>query len=103
MNKYRKFTELLDEYLKDEEFAAEFLSQALEEENFSTFLLSLKDLIRVHGSITTIAEKSKISRSTIYKLFSEKSNPEMKTILSLLHTIGYDLRVTRRPETLSHA
>lgn len=103
MSKYRKFTELLDDYLKDEEFAAEFLSKALEEEDFSTFLLSLKDVIRVHGSITSISEKSKISRSTIYKLFSEKSNPELKTILSLLHTIGYDLRVIKKPESLSHA
>ena len=32
MKKYRKFTELLDEYLKDEEFAVEFLSQSIEEE-----------------------------------------------------------------------
>jgi probable addiction module antidote protein len=94
--KMRKFTELLDEYLKDEEFAAEFLSQALEEEDFATFLLSLKDVIRVHGSITKIAEKAKISRATIYKLFSEKSNPELRTILSLLHTIGYNLVVTKR-------
>jgi probable addiction module antidote protein len=96
MKKYRKFTELLDDYLKDEEFAAEFLSQALEEEDFATFLLSLKDVIRVHGTISSVAEKSKISRSTIYKLFSESSNPELKTILALLHTIGYDLRVTKR-------
>ena len=96
MKKYRKFTELLDEYLKDEEFAAEFLSQALEKEDFSAFLLSLKDVIRVHGSITSIAEKSKLSRSTVYKLFSEKTNPELKTILSLLHTIGYELKVIRK-------
>lgn len=103
MTKYRKFTELLDEYLKDDDFAAEFLSQALEEDNFSTFLMSLKDIIRARGSITSIAEKAHISRSTIYKLFSEKSNPELRTILSLLHTIGYDLRVTKRNETLTHA
>lgn len=100
--KFRKFTELLGEYLKDEKFVAEFLSQALEEKDFSTFLLSLKDVIRVHGTITEIAEKAKLSRSTVYKLFSERSNPELKTILSLLHTIGYDLRVTKRsPTTLT--
>lgn len=101
MSKYRKFTELLDNYLKDEDFAAEFLSQALEEKDFSTFLLSLKDVIRVHGSITTVAEQSNLSRSTVYKLFSEKTNPELRTILSLLHTLGYDLRVTKR-QTEAH-
>ncbi|MFC2049305.1 addiction module antidote protein [Chlamydiota bacterium] len=99
--KFRKFTELLDEYLQDEEFAAEFLSQALEEEDFSTFLLSLKDVIRVHGSIAKVAEKAKISRSTLYKLFSSNSNPELRTILSLLHTIGYDLRVIKRPRAVT--
>lgn len=59
MNKSRKLTELLDEYLKDEDFAAEFLSQAFEEEDFSTFFLSLKDVMRVHGSINSIAKKIK--------------------------------------------
>ncbi len=94
--KFRKLTQLLDDYLKDENFAAQFLSQALEEEDFATFMLSLRDIIRVHGSITAIAKKAKVSRATVYNLFEEKSNPEMKTILSLLHTIGYDLRVTKR-------
>ena len=96
MTKYKKFTELLDKYIKDEKFAAEFLSQALEEEDYSTFLLSLKDVMRVHGSITSIADRAHISRSTIYKLLSDKSNPELRTILSLLHSMGYDLRVTKR-------
>jgi probable addiction module antidote protein len=98
--KYRKFTQLLDEYLKDEKFAAEFLSQALEEEDFSTFLLSLKDVIRVHGSLSSIAEKCDISRSTLYNFLSKKANPEMKTILALLHVLGYELKVAKKQ---SHA
>ncbi len=52
--------------------------RALEEEDFSTFLLSLKDVVRVHDSITSVAEKAHISRSTLYKLFSEKSNQSYK-------------------------
>lgn len=95
--KYRKFIHLLDEYLKDESFAAEFLSQALEEEDFATFLLSLKDVIRVHGSIKSIAEKCAISRTTLYNILSEKANPEMKTILTLLHVLGYELKVSKKP------
>jgi len=94
--KYRKFTQLLDDYLKDEKFAAEFLTQALEEEDFSTFLLSLKDIIRVHGSLKLIAEKCEISRSTLYNILSEKSNPEMKTILTLLRVLGYELKVSKK-------
>jgi probable addiction module antidote protein len=95
---FRKFTQVLDEYLKDEEFAAEFLSQSLEEGDFKTFLLSLKDIMRVHGSIQSIAKKCKISRSTLYNIFSEKANPEMKTILVLLGFLGYELKVLKKPK-----
>jgi len=94
--KYRKFTQLMDEMLQDPEFAAEFLSEALEYEDFQTFLLSLKDVIRVHGSISAFAEKSSISRSTLYNLFSSHANPELRTILHVLHALGYDLKVTKR-------
>jgi probable addiction module antidote protein len=96
MKKKRKFTDVLDAMLRDEQFAADFLSQALEEEDFATFLLSMKDVIRVHGTAKSIAEKAHISRTTLYKMCTANANPELKTILSLLHTLGYELRVTRR-------
>lgn len=99
--KLRKFTEILDDYLKDEKFAAEFLSQALEEEDFTVFLLSLKDVIRVHGSLKSIAEKCEISRSTLYNMFSAKSNPEMKTVLAVLHALGYELKVSRKQQMVA--
>lgn len=93
----RNFTTLLDEYLKEPQFAADFLTEALEEENFDVFLLSLKDIIRVHGNLTAFAKKAHLSRNTLYKLFSEKSNPEMKTVLSILDSLGYSLKVTKKP------
>jgi probable addiction module antidote protein len=103
MKKNRKFTDVLDTMLRNEQSAADFLSQALEEEDFSTFLLSLKDIIRVHGTAKSIAEKAHISRTTLYKLCSVKANPELKTVLSLLHTLGYELRVTKRDPPSSTA
>lgn len=93
---FRDLSEVLDTFLHDKQFAAEFLSQALEEEDFATFLLSIKDVIRVQGTTKAIAEKSNISRTTLHKLISGKANPEMKTVLSLVHTLGYELRVTKR-------
>lgn len=47
---YRKFTDLLDEMLKDPQFAAEFLLQTLEEEDVETFLMSLRDVERVYSA-----------------------------------------------------
>lgn len=93
---YPNFTTVLDDYLQDPQFAADFLSGALEEEDFDVFLLALKDIMRVHGNLSAIAKKAHLNRGTLYKLFSENANPEMKTILAVLDSLGYGLRVTKK-------
>ena len=94
--KYRKFTELMDEMLQNPKYAADFLSEALEQEDFKTFLLALKDVIRAHGSLKAFSERAGISRSTLYSLFSSRANPELRTILLILHALDYDLRVIKK-------
>ncbi len=96
MTQYRKFIDFLDDYLKDEQVAADFLTHALEEEDFETFLLSLKDVVRVHGNFSKIAKKVKLSRGTVYKALSDKGNPEFKTVLLVLQAIGVDLKFVKR-------
>lgn len=98
MKNNRKFTEVLDVLLQDEQYAADFLSQALEEEDYSTFMLSLGDVIRVHGNVSDIAKRAHISRTTLHKFLSGNANPELKTITSLLHTLGYELRINKRTD-----
>ena len=92
----RNYTELLDEFLADPQFAADMLSDALQHEDVETFLLTLKDVLRTHGSITALADKANISRTTIYSMFSASTNPSLRTLLAVLHSAGYDLTVTRR-------
>lgn len=94
---FPNFTQLLDKELKDPRFAEAFLSDALEEGDLELFLLCLKDIIRAHGSIKEFAEKTGISRTTLYTLFSEKRNPEFKTIQTILQAMGYGLKVTKTP------
>lgn len=99
--KYKNFKNLLDDYLKDEERAAAFLAQSLDEEDIETFLLTIKDVIRVHGGISKIAKKAKLNRASIYSLFSESANPELRTLMSVLSAIGYELKVARKPEAVA--
>lgn len=99
---HRDFQELLDEYISDPQFAADLLSDALEHEDIETFLLSLKDVLRIHGSLASIAEKANISRTTLYSMFSASVNPSLRTLLSVLHAAGYDLTVTKRPPARLH-
>ena len=101
-DKHLNFTSLLDDYLKDPLFAADFLSEALAEEDFDVFLLSLKDVLRIHGNLSAIAKKAHLNRGTLYRLFAEDANPEMKTILAILDSLGYGLKVTKKERSRVH-
>lgn len=90
-----KFSDFLEEYLEDEQVAADFLTHALEEEDFETFLLSLKDVVKFHSNFSKIAKKVNLSRNTVYKALSDKGNPEFKTILLVLQAIGIDLKFVK--------
>lgn len=94
--KLRNFDDLLEEYLQNPEFAISFLNQALADDDIEAFKQSLKDIIRVHGNISGIAKQANVSRGTLYKLMSDKGQPEMGTVLKVFHALGYDLTVTHR-------
>ncbi len=93
---YRDFENLLDELLEDPNYAADYLSEALRLDDVETFLMSLKEVVRVHGDISAIAQKADLSRSTLYNMLGATTNPGIKTILSVLHAVGYDITITRR-------
>ena len=48
-----------------------------------------------HGGITLVAEKARLNRENIYRMLSEKGNPEIKSILSLLRSMGLRLTIAK--------
>lgn len=93
--KFRSFEEVLEEFLENPEFALSFLNQALADEDVEAFKLSLTDIIKARGKITSLAKKAELSRGTLYKLMDRKGSTEIGTILKLLHALGYNLIVTK--------
>jgi probable addiction module antidote protein len=96
--KLRTIDQLLEEYLQDPEFAMSFLNQALADEDIEAFKLSLKDIIRVHGKIASLAKEAQVSRGTIYNLMTGSGQTEMSTVLKIMHALGYNLQVTKREQ-----
>lgn len=94
--KYRKLTEIFDKKLKDPSAAAECLSHALESKDFITFIGSLRQLVRVHGSIKAAADKADLNPYKLYSLFAKKDNDELDTIITLLQALGYELQVIKK-------
>lgn len=96
MTEYQKD---LIEALKDPLEASEYLNAAIEEGDKAAFLLALRNVAEAHGGMSCIAEKAKLNRVSLYRTLSRRGNPEMGTVLALLHCMG--LRLTVEPKAES--
>ena len=80
------------ETLKDPREAAEYLNAALEEGDNELFLLALKNVVKASG-VTNIARKTHLNRENLYKMLSEKGNPELTSLWSILSSIGLKMSI----------
>ncbi|MBL0225435.1 MAG: putative addiction module antidote protein [Geobacteraceae bacterium] len=94
------YDEYHHEWLKDPENAAAFLNAVIEDNDREAFLLALREVAHAQGGMTAIAEKTHVSRSSLYKTLSKKGNPEFNSISKLLHGMG--LRLTVEPDMHAH-
>lgn len=103
MNMTRKtgnYDEYHLEWLKDPANAAAFLNAVIEDNDKDAFLLALREVAQAQGGMTAIAEKTHVSRSSLYKTLSKRGNPEFGSISKLLHGMG--LRLTIEPDMPAH-
>ena len=78
------------DYLATAEHCAYFLTDALETEDPAQIAQALGVIARARG-MSEIAKKTGLSREGLYKMLSEKGNPEMATVLRVLKAIGVQL------------
>lgn len=91
--KITSYQEDLIEALKDPREAAAYLNAAMEEDDRAVFLLALRNVAEAHGGMASVAEKARLNRESLYRMLSEKGNPEIKSVLCLLRSMGLRLSV----------
>lgn len=74
--------------LKDPEEASGYLNAALEGGDINVFLLALQNVIQAQGGISALAQKTKKSRTSLYKTLSKDGNPYLKNANELLSAMG---------------
>lgn len=79
--------------LKDPHEAAAYLSAALEDGNEQVFLLALRNLVDATIGMTELAHNAHLNRESLYKTLSEKGNPHLSSIRSILDGLGYRLTI----------
>lgn len=89
---YRKT--LLGELKDDPGHALAYLNAALEEGE-DAFLIALKDVVDAKGGVSAVARKTPLHRVSLHKILSEKGNPSLASVESILEAL--DLRLTVGP------
>ena len=83
----------LHEQLKDTDCAAVFLNAASEDEDPATYLLALRKVVDAPGGMAVVAEKTDLSRETLYRTLSRRGNPTIKTLSTILKATGLKIAV----------
>jgi len=78
------------DYLTTPEDCAYFLTDALETKDPAQIAHALGTLARAKG-MREVAKKTGLSREGLYKILSDKGNPEIATILRVLQVLGVEL------------
>lgn len=86
----RDYKESLIEDLKDLDYAAGYLTAALEEGE-DTFLLAIRDVVEAQGGIGKLAKDTNLNRENLYKMLSEKGNPRLNSITAILSELGIEV------------
>ncbi len=88
----KNYKEDLYQRLRDPEYAAEYLGQALAEKDGAAFLLALKDVVEADGGVGSLSGRVGLKRPSLYKILSKKGNPTLATLQEILKPLG--LRVS---------
>lgn len=75
------------DYLDDEEMVQEYLNAVLEEGDAQEIIVALGHIAKAIG-MSKIAEKTGLSRPSLYKALSPESKPQFETILKVIRAIG---------------
>ena len=82
----------ISDYLDSEEMIAEYLNSILEDGDSSDLIVAIGHVAKAIG-MTKIAEKTGMSRPSLYKALSDGSKPQFATIMKVLEAIGGQINV----------
>ncbi len=80
------------DYLDSNEMIAEYLNEVLEQGDENDLITAIGHIAKAIG-MTEIAEKSGLSRPSLYKALSDGSKPQFSTIMKVLRAIGGQVKV----------
>jgi probable addiction module antidote protein len=82
----------ISEHLHSPEMIAEYLNTVLEDGNTSDLTTAIGHIAKAYG-MGKLAEQTGMSRTSLYKAFSDGAKPQFDTVMKVLKAIGGNLKV----------
>jgi probable addiction module antidote protein len=79
------------DFLADDETIAEYLTLSLESDDPREIAQALGAVARARGGMAELAKQTGITREALYRALSDTGNPELGTILKVMHALGVKL------------
>jgi probable addiction module antidote protein len=79
------------DFLTDDETIAEYLTLSLESDDPREIAQALGAVARARGGMAELAKQTGITREALYRALSETGNPELGTVLKVMHALGVKL------------
>jgi len=93
MASHRNYQDSLKDALKDPKEAEAYLNASLDENDPELFLLALRNVAEAQGGMSKFAKKARLNRESLYRMLSEKGNPQLDSLTQLLDVMGFRLAI----------
>ena len=93
MKEMTDYDQDLSELLKDAEFAAGYINAAIEENDRDALLMALRRVAQAQGGMPAVADRANVKRENLYRMLSQRGNPALSSLFSILHGMGLKLAV----------
>ena len=95
----KHYRDIVKEFVNDPTEAYEYLRVSLEEYendgNLDAFLTAIRTVAEAQGGITKLAQKTNLNRQHLYRSLSKNGNPTIRTLDSILHSLGLKLTIAK--------
>ncbi len=89
----RPWDEYMHGVLQNDAEAAAYLEAAIDDGDQSGLMIALRRLAEARGGIASIAERTGLSRETLYRTLSERGIPRLSSLSAILQATGLKLAI----------
>lgn len=94
---------MTDLFRSEPAVAAATLDAILADGDQGELLVTLRQMTKAFGGVPAVAKATDLNPTQLYLTLSEKGNPELRSLIALLRTMGLRLAVQPLGDTVPHA